>query len=246
MYKSSNPVLSKLCSNKHTVVLEGQPMTVSGTIGKVFALLLIASVSGAAVVYEAMMGYADKVLIIWGISLLVGLVTGILTAFLPKLAKFLSPVYAFAQGAMLAGASLIAENRFPGIALQAVAATFFAFFVVLLLYRTGAIRVTEKFRATIMSALTTILIVYLVEFIGGFFNFHIPFLNGSGPISILVSCIIVLIASLSLIMDFDFIEQGAKNLLPKDYEWYASFGLLVTLVWLYIEMLELIAKLRND
>lgn len=246
MFKSSNPILSRMDNSENTVVLDGKPMTVSGTIGKVFALLLIASVSGAAVIYEAMMGYADKVMIILGIALAVGLITGLVTAFMPKLAKFLSPVYAFAEGALLAGISLIAETQFPGIALQTVAATFFAFFVVLFLYRTGAICATEKFRATIMSALTTILIVYLVEFIGGFFNFHIPFLNGSGPISILVSCIIVVIASLSLIMDFDFIEQGAKNLLPKDYEWYASFGLLVTLVWLYIEILNLIAKLRND
>ena len=246
MFKSSNPILSRMDNAENAVVLEGKPMTVSGTIGKVFALLLIASVSGAAVIYEAMMGYADKVLVILGVALIVGLITGLVTAFVPKLAKFLSPVYAFAEGALLAGISLIAETQFPGIALQAVSATFVAFFVVLFLYRTGAIRATEKFRSTIMSALFTILIVYLVEFVGSFFNFHIPFLNGSGPISILVSCIIVVVASLSLILDFDFIEQGAKNLLPKDYEWYGSFGLLVTLVWLYIEILNLLAKLRND
>ena len=177
MFKSSNPVLSRMDNTENTVVLEGKPMTVSGTIGKVFALLMIASVSGAAVIYEAMMGYADKVLVILGAALIVGLITGLVTAFVPKLAKFLSPVYAFAEGALLAGISLIAETQFPGIALQAVSATFVAFFVVLFLYKTGAVRATEKFRSTIISALTTILIVYLVEFIGSFFNFHIPFLR---------------------------------------------------------------------
>ncbi len=246
MFKSSNPILTRMDNTNNEVVLDSNPMTVSGTISKVFVLLLIASISGAAVIYEAMMGYADKVMMIMSIALVVGLITGLVTSFVPKLAKFLSPVYAFAEGALLAAISLFAETQFPGIALQAVAGTFIAFFVVLFLYRAGAIRATEKFRATIMSALLTILILYLAEMIGSFFNFNIPFLNGSGPVSIVASCIVVVIASLSLILDFDFIEQGAKNLLPKDFEWYASFGLLVTLVWLYIEILNLLAKLRDN
>lgn len=246
MFKSSNPILTRMDNTNNEVVLDSNPMTVSGTISKVFVLLLIASISGAAVIYEAMMGYADKVMMIMSIALVVGLITGLVTSFVPKLAKFLSPVYAFAEGALLAAISLFAETQFPGIALQAVAGTFIAFFVVLFLYRVGAIRATEKFRATIMSALLTILILYLAEMIGSFFNFNIPFLNGSGPVSIVASCIVVVIASLSLILDFDFIEQGAKNLLPKDFEWYASFGLLVTLVWLYIEILNLLAKLRDN
>ena len=246
MFKSSNPILTRMDNTNNEVVLDSNPMTVSGTISKVFVLLLIASISGAAVIYEAMMGYADKVMMIMSIALVVGLITGLVTSFVPKLAKFLSPVYAFAEGALLAAISLFAETQFPGIALQAVAGTFIAFFVVLFLYRAGAIRATEKFRATIMSALLTILILYLAEMIGSFFNFCMPFLNGSGPVSIVASCIVVVIASLSLILDFDFIEQGAKNLLPKDFEWYASFGLLVTLVWLYIEILNLLAKLRDN
>ncbi len=246
MFKSSNPILTRMDNTNNEVVLDSNPMTVSGTISKVFVLLLIASISGAAVIYEAMMGYADKVMMIMSIALVVGLITGLVTSFVPKLAKFLSPVYAFAEGALLAAISLFAETQFPGIALQAVSGTFIAFFVVLFLYRAGAIRATEKFRATIMSALLTILILYLAEMIGSFFNFNIPFLNGSGPVSIVASCIVVVIASLSLILDFDFIEQGAKNLLPKDFEWYASFGLLVTLVWLYIEILNLLAKLRDN
>ena len=138
------------------------------------------------------------------------------------------------------------ETQFPGIAMQAVAATFFTFFIMLVLYRTGAIRATEKFRATIMSAMLTILVLYLINFVGGFFNFSIPFISGYSKMGIVFSVIVVLVAALSLILDFDFIEQGAQKMLPKDYEWYGSFGLLVTLVWLYVEILRLLSRLRND
>ena len=176
MFKSSNPLLSRMDNNVQ--MLEGAPMTVSGTITKIFILLLIAAVSAAAVVYEAFMGYTDKVMMIMKIALFAGLGTGLATAFVPKLAKFLAPVYAFAQGALLAALSLIMETQFPGIAMQAVAATFFTFFIMLVLYRTGAIKATEKFRATIMSAMLTILVLYLINFVGGFFNFSIPFISG--------------------------------------------------------------------
>ena len=245
MFKSSNPVLSKI-NNTDNNVLQGPPMTVAGTINKTFVLLLIATISAAAVVFQAFQGYADKVMSIVTIALFVGLGTGLVTSFAPKLAKFLSPVYAFAEGALLAGITLFAEAQFPGIALQAVSATFLTFFVMLFLYRTGVIKATAKFRATIMSALIAIVVLYLIEIIGSFFGFSIPFLNGSGPASIAASIIISLVAALSLILDFDFIEKGSQNLLPKDFEWYASFGLLVTLVWLYIEILNLLAKLRDN
>ena len=243
--RSSNPILSKM-DNADVQMLESAPMTVAGTVNKTLVLLLIAAISAAAVVYEAMLGYADKVMTIMTIALFVGLGTGLVASFVPKLAKFLSPVYAFAEGALLAALTLMAEAQFPCIALQAVTATFATFFVMLSLYRIGAIKATEKFRAVIMSAITAILIVYIIEIIGSFFGFSIPFLNGSGPISIVASVIICAVAALSLILDFDFIEKGAQNLMPKDYEWYGAFGLLVTLVWLYVEVLRLLSKLRDN
>ena len=174
MFRSSNPMLSRMESPVQ--VLEGAPMTVKGTINKTFVMLLIAAVSALAVVYEAMMGYADKMMMVMGIALFAGLGAGIVTAFVPKLAKFLAPVYAFAEGALLAGLSLMFEAKFPGIVVQAVAGTFLAFFVMLVLYRTGLIRATAKFRATIMSALFTIMILYLINLVGPFFNFTIPFI----------------------------------------------------------------------
>lgn len=246
MFKSTNPVLSRM-DDRDIQMLNSAPMTVNGTIGKTFVLILIALVSAAAVVYEAFMGYADKVMTVMGIALFAGLITGFAAIFLPKFTKFLAPVYAFAEGALLGGLSIMLEVQFPGIAIQAISGTFLAFIVMLFLYRVKAIRATEKFRATITTALFTIMILYLVNFIGSFFNFSIPFISGSSSqMSILFSGIVVVIASLSLILDFDFIEKGAANLLPKDYEWYGAFGLTVTLVWLYVEMLRLLALLRRD
>lgn len=244
MFKSSNPMLSRMDSGVQA--LESAPMTVSGTITKTFILLMIAAVSAAAVVYEAFMGYADKVMLIMGIALFVGLGTGLATAFVPKLAKFLAPVYAFAEGALLAGLSLMLETQFPGIAMQAIASTFFVFLVMLFLYRIGAIKATAKFRATIMSALLTIMVLYLINLAGSFFHFSIPFISGYSTMGLVFSVIVVLVASLSLILDFDFIEQGAQKMLPKDFEWYGSFGLMVTLVWLYVEILNLLSRLRNN
>lgn len=246
MFKSSNPLLSRMENNTMDGVLESAPMTVNGTIAKAFALILIAAVAGAAVFYEAFMGYTDKVMLIMGIALFGGLGAGLITAFVPKIAKYLAPVYAFCEGALLTGLSLMLEAQFPGIAVQAIGGTMLCFVVMLVLYRTGAIKATEKFRATIMSALLTILVLYLINIIGSFFNFNIPFITGSGPMSIVFSGIVILIASLSLILDFDFIEQGQARMMPKDYEWYGAFGLMVTLVWLYIEILNLLAKLRDN
>lgn len=243
MLKSSNPILSRM---DEVQSLEGAPMTVAGTVSKTFILLLIAMVSAAAVIYEAWTGQADKVTIVTGIALAVGLGTGLVASFVPKLTKYLSPVYAFAQGALLAGISLVLEVQFPGIAVQAIGSTFLVFAVMLVLYRTGAIKATAKLRATVMSALVTIMILYLIDLVGGFFHFNIPFISGNSQMGIVFSAIVIVVAALSLIMDFDFIEQGAQNMLPKDYEWYGAFGLLVTLVWLYVEILRLLSRLRND
>ena len=245
MFRSSNPVLSKMNEIPHGFA-GTNTMTINGTIGKTFMLLLIAAIAGAAVFYEAMMGYSDKVMTIMVVSLIAGLVTGLVTSFVPKLAKFLSPIYAFCEGALLTGLSLILETQFPGIAVQAISGTLICLGVMLLLYRAGAIKATEKFRAVLLSAMVTILVLYIINLIGGFFNFSIPFISGNGPMSILFSGIIVAVASLSLILDFDFIEKGQAQMLPKDFEWYGAFGLLVTLVWLYIEILKLISKLRSN
>ena len=245
MFKSSNPVLSKMEEMPKGFVGSGA-MTVNGTIAKTFFLLLIAAIAGGAVFYEALMGYTDKVSTIIMITLIGGAITGIITSFVPKLAKFLSPIYAFCEGALLTGLSLMLEIQFPGIAIQAISGTLLCLGVMLFLYSIGAIRATEKVRAFLMSAMITIVILYGINIIGMFFNFSIPFITGNGPMGLLFSSIVVAVAAFSLILDFDFIEKGQAQMLPKDFEWYGAFGLLVTLVWLYIEILKLISKLRSN
>lgn len=247
MLKSTNPVLTRMNDVENDHVVPGvNAMTVNGTIGKAFLLIIIAAIAGTAVFSQALAGYTDKVMGIMTISLFAGLIIGLLTAFMPKFAKFTAPIYAFCEGAVLTGFSLVLEAKFPGIAVQAISGTMLCFLVMLVLYRTGAVKATAKFRSTIMAAMTTILVLYLIDIVGGFFNFSIPFVSGFGPMSILFSAIVVLVASFSLILDFDFIEKGAQNLLHKDMEWYGAFGLLVTLVWLYVEVLKLIARLRDN
>ena len=137
------------------------------------------------------------------------------------------------------------EASYPGIVAQAVAGTFAALFSMLILYRTNVIRCTDKFRSVIFISTASIAVIYLVDFIGSFFHFAVPLINTSSVIGIGFSVLVIVIAALNLIIDFDFIERGAQNYLPKDMEWYGAFGLMVTLVWLYLEILRLLAKLQD-
>jgi uncharacterized YccA/Bax inhibitor family protein len=160
-------------------------------------------------------------------------------------AAFTAPVYALLEGLFLGGFSAIMELRFPGIAIEAVALTFGTCLVMLLAYRSGLIRPTQKFMIGIVAATGGIALVYFASMILGFFHIQIPGIFGSGPIGILFSLVVVVIAALNLILDFSVIEDGARMGAPKYMEWYSAFGLMVTLVWLYLEMVRLLAKLRD-
>ena len=138
------------------------------------------------------------------------------------------------------------EMRFPGIAMQAVGLTFGTLLGMLLAYRAGVIRATEKFKAVVGAATAGIFIVYLASFLLGFFGVGIPYIHEGGIIGIGFSLFVIAIAALNLILDFDFIEQGAKSSAPRYMEWYGAFGLMVTLIWLYVEFLILLAKLRGN
>ena len=155
------------------------------------------------------------------------------------------PVYAVCEGLFLGGISATFEASYPGVVSQAVAGTFAALFAMLILYRTNMIRCTDKFRSVIFIATLSNAAVYLIDFIGGFFHMHVPMINAATPAGIAISAVICVIAALNLIIDFDFIERGSQMMLPKDMEWYGAFGLMVTLVWLYLEILRLLAKLQD-
>ena len=156
-----------------------------------------------------------------------------------------TPAYAALEGLLLGGVSVGFEAQYPGLVSQAVFLTFGVLAVLLMAYRSGIIRATDNFKLGVVAATGGIGLVYLVGFVMSFFGASIPLIHGSGPIGIAFSLVVVGVAALNLVLDFDFIEQGAERGVPKYMEWYAAFGLLVTLVWLYLEMLRLLAKLQE-
>ena len=238
----ANPILNEKFAEQERV-LEGEPMTVNGTI-QVTAFLAILLVAAAAFVWSRMtMGYTDLALMLTGGGAIVGFILALIICFTRT--KFLIPVYAVCEGLFLGGISATFEASYPGIVSQAVAGTFAALFAMLILYRTNMIRCTDKFRSVIFIATLSNAAVYLIDFIGGFFHMHVPMINAATPAGIAISAVICVIAALNLIIDFDFIERGSQMMLPKDMEWYGAFGLMVTLVWLYLEILRLLAKLQD-
>ena len=156
-----------------------------------------------------------------------------------------APIYALLEGLVLGGLSATIELRYPGIAIQAVGLTFGTLFVLLMAYRSGLIKVTQKLRLGIVAATGGIFFFYLAEMLLGFFGIQFTSINGAGPIGIGFSLVIVAIAALNLVLDFDFIEQGVQVGAPKYMEWYGAFGIMVTLVWLYLEILRLLSKFRS-
>ena len=156
-----------------------------------------------------------------------------------------SPIYAVIEGVFLGVISSMMESKFPGIVMQAVGLTFGVLFALLVAYKSKMIKVTDNFRLGVVAATGGIAILYFISIIMGFFGARIPFIHESGPLGIGFSLFVVVIASLNLVLDFDFIEKGAEYNAPKYMEWYGAFGLLVTLIWLYIEILRLLAKLNS-
>lgn len=237
-----NPVFSQKAIESE-VVLDSEPMTVNGAINKTFVLFALLLATSCFVWGLFFNGYTDKVAMLGTI----GAVAGLISAFIYIATRnpVIAGIYAVCEGLFIGGISAIFEKMYPGIVIQAIASTFAALFSLLFLYRIGAIKCTDKFRSVIFMSTLSILGIYLINFIGSFFGMHVPQIFTSSNIGIGFSLVVVVIASLNLIIDFDFIEQGAQRMMPKSYEWYGAFGLMVTLVWLYIEILNLLAKLRD-
>ncbi|MBR6127220.1 Bax inhibitor-1/YccA family protein [bacterium] len=238
----ANPILNENFTEQE-VVLEGQPMTVNGTI-QITAFLGLILVAAAAFVWSRFTsGYTDFAFMLTGAGVIVGFILALIVSFTRN--KYLVPIYAACEGMALGGISASFEDSYPGIVTQAVAGTFAALFSMLILYKYGIIKCTDKFRSVIFITTASIVVVYIVNFIGSFFGLHVPLINSSSGLGIAVSVIICAIAALNLIIDFDFIERGANMMLPKDMEWYGAFGLMVTIVWLYLEILRLLAKVNS-
>lgn len=217
-------------------------MTIRGAANKTFILLLLA-VASATYTWTQQGTPLATIAMIGG--LIAGFIVALVLCFKKTWAPVLAPAYAILEGLFLGGVSAFYQARFPGIAVQAVALTFGTSFALLGAYQTGLIRPSENFKLGIVAATGGICLVYLVSLILGIFGIQIPGIFGNGIIGIGFSIVVVIIAALNLVLDFDFIEQGAAVGAPKYLEWYAAFGLMVTLVWLYLEILRLLSKIRS-
>lgn len=244
LMRTANPVLSEKGFEGFAEL--GERMTLQGTVNKTGILLLCAMASAAWTWHLFMQSHNAAAVLPWlWIGTIGGFVCALVTTFKKEWSPVTAPVYALLEGLALGGISSILELRFPGIAIQSVSLTFGTLLVLLLAYRSGLIPVTQNFRLGIVAATGAIMLFYLLQFVLGFFGVHFTSINGSGPIGIGFSLIIVGIAALNLVLDFDFIENGARMGAPKYMEWYGAFGLMVTLVWLYLEILRLLTKLRG-
>lgn len=227
-------------------VLDGEPMTVSGAVNKTIILLLTTFAVGAFSWTQAFNGYMDKVIMLmWG-GIIAGFILAIIMRFKPQNAKVLSVAYAVCEGLAIGGLSAMYEMQLKGIVANAALITFLTLFMMLMLYKTGIIRATDTFKKVIFTATASIMVFYLVSIVISFFSPNFISIWNTGMLGIVLSVVFCAVAALNFILDFDFIEQGARNMAPKYFEWFGAFSLLVTIVWLYLELLRLLAQLSKN
>lgn len=221
------------------VQVKGRTMTVQGAINKTF---LLASI----MLFTAILGYsmANPIFTIGGA--IGGFIVVLITAFNVKLSPILAPIYAALEGLFVGGISAMYASLYDGIIFQAVTLTMGVLFAMLFIYKSGIVKVNNKFRTGVYMATGAVFLVYLLNFILSFFGMNIPFLHDGGPISIGISLVIVGIASLNLLLDFDNFEKGEKYGAPAYMEWFSGMGLLITLVWLYVEILRLLSYFASS
>ncbi len=252
--KSSNPVFSGNVFNSQTFSYAQQnTMTIKGTANKSLTLLGIILVSALVTWKMAFAGNGLVMPLMIG-GLIVGTIFSFITIFKPEKAKFTSIIYALAEGLVLGGVSATYEMAMvdpatgagSGIVFNAIMLTIGVFFLMFYLYKERIIEPTRKFTIGLVAAMGAIGIVYLIDIVMGFFGSSVGFLHSSGPIGILVSLVIVVVAALNFILDFKNVEDGVSKGAPEYMEWYCAFGMMMTLVWLYLEMLRLLSKINRD
>ena len=220
-----------------------QTMTVSGTINKSF-LMLTLLVAGAAITWMMTFNGQNPIVLTIG-GAIVGLVLVLIAAFNPKASTYLAPGYAIFEGLFIGGLSAIFEAKYPGIVIQAVSCTFVTFMVCLGLYKYEIVKVSDKFMSVVKAATLAIFTYYSISWLLSLFTSFQPVHHGNSLASIGISAIVIVVAALNLFLDFDQIEKGAQNRLPKYMEWFGAMGLMITLVWLYIEFLRLLSKISS-
>ena len=248
--RSGNPVLGENTfldvGSGRVVAGDSQAMTINGTVNKT-GLMLLLLVGAAAFTWSKFTGPESMPQVLpWLMTGAIGgLIVALITIFKKTWAPVTAPAYAVLEGLFLGGISAMFELRFPGIVMQAVVLTFGTLFALLAAYRSGLIKATENFKLGVVAATGGIALLYLVSMVMGMFGKSIPFIHESGLLGIGFSAVVVVVAALNLVLDFDFIEAGVEAGAPKYMEWYGAFGLLVTLIWLYLEILRLLGKSRQ-
>lgn len=248
--KSNNPFFktksfkeNEEITHNATVIDYNQTMTVSGTINKSF-LMLILLIASAAITWTMTINGQNPIVFTIG-GAIVGFILVLVATFKPQLSGYLAPGYAIFEGLFIGGISAIFEAMYPGIVIQAVSCTFVTFVVCFGLYKYGIVKVNERFRSVVIAATLAILTYYLVSWLLSMFTSFQPVHHGNSLMSIGISVFVIIIAALNLFLDFDQIEKGAEQKMPKYMEWYGAMGLMITLVWLYIEFLRLLSKISS-
>ena len=244
LMRTSNPVLNDNAFRSASFTYGEEAMTISGAVNKT-GILLLCAIATAAWTWNKFWHSPQEALPLILVGALGGLVLALVTTFKKEWSPVTAPLYALLEGLVLGGISAMYEMRFHGIAIQAVGLTFGTLLALLVAYRTGIVRVTEGFRMGVVAATGGIAMFYFLSFILGFFGIHFTSIYGAGLIGIGFSVVVVIVAALNLVLDFDFIENSARAGAPKSMEWYGAFGLMVTLVWLYLEILRLLSKLQS-
>ena len=249
--RTSNPAFSKRIFEKtFTDVTDDTVMTLNGTVNKSFLMLLLV-ILGATYTWRIFFQNPDPesippslvtYMLVGGIG---GFVISLAIMFRPVWSPWAAPVYAVLEGLFLGAISAFFEFKMPGIVIQAASLTFLTLLAMLALYRSGIIKVTEKFRMGVFAATGGIALMYFAGFILGLFGINFPLMHSGGTLGIVVGVVICGVAALNLVLDFDLIENGAKSSLPKYMEWYSAFALMVTLVWLYLEILRLLSRINS-
>jgi uncharacterized YccA/Bax inhibitor family protein len=245
MFRTANPALNASTFENNRPLFGQEVMTLQGTVNKTGVLLLCVIIS-AAWTWGLARSDSPQAVLPWMMGGMIGgLILALVTVFRKQWSPITAPLYALLEGLALGGISSLLDVTYPGIAIQSVGLTFGTLFVMLMLYKNGVLRATRRFVMGVVAATGAIFLVYMVDFVLGFFGTRVPLINDAGPWGIAISVGIVIVAALNLILDFDFVERGVQAGSAKYMEWYGAFGLMVTLVWLYLEILRLMAKTRR-
>jgi uncharacterized YccA/Bax inhibitor family protein len=245
--RTANPALSaKTFTDVPRLADPARAMTVQGTVNKTLLMLILVLIPAIWVWNDFFASGSPQAIMPWLYGGVIGgFIVALVTIFKKQWSPVTAPLYSVLEGFAIGGISAFFEAQFPGIVIQAVALTFGTLLCLLLLYKSRIIKVTANFRLGVVAATGGIALIYVITIVLGFFGIRMPYIHESGIIGIGFSVFVVIIAAVNLVLDFDFIESGAESGAPKFMEWYAAFGLMVTLIWLYLEILRLLAKTRS-